>query len=142
MVATNQAKWKDDRQLEAEYNGSQFLCHLPQNNSNVRRDIQQLILTNNWKSEQISKLSQRIQELETKVELLEKSNRVDLEQEIIELKVMPVEQAMLLIEKYVKDNQGVRTSDIICDLSLDPNLVVQALHNLQEEKKVKGKNIE
>jgi len=59
-----------------------------------------------------------------------------------ELRVIPEEQAIIQVEAYIVDHQGALTSDIICDLGLDPDLVLQVLDRLQQDKRVRGENVE
>jgi hypothetical protein len=56
--------------------------------------------------------------------------------------VIPEEEAAEKISAFVNSHPGVRTSDIICELGLDPNLTLKVLRKLQEESKIIGKTIE
>lgn len=60
----------------------------------------------------------------------------------IELVKIPDEEAAERISDYVKKNPGSRTSDIIFDLGLDPDLVLRVLRRLTQNGKIKGKEIE
>ena len=63
-------------------------------------------------------------------------------EEAYELKRIPREEAAILITKYIDEHQGCRTSDIIFDLHLDPDLVLNVLRKLEKHKKVRGEKIE
>jgi len=58
------------------------------------------------------------------------------EEEMIELRQIPKEQAKELIYEYIKKNPGCWTSDIIIDLQLDPDLVLKVLEELKNEGKI------
>jgi len=60
----------------------------------------------------------------------------------IELRVLPIPQAKDLIKKYVDENPGCLTSDIIINLGLEPRNVLEAISQLQREEKLRGENIE
>lgn len=60
---------------------------------------------------------------------------------VIELRKVPLDEAKRLIHQYLKDHPGSRTSDLIIDLTLDPEIVIEALSQLRCESKVEGKNI-
>lgn len=59
----------------------------------------------------------------------------------IELRKIPKNEAIELIKAYIVKHLGCRTSDIIYDLTLDPDLVMECLNELEEKKKVVGKKI-
>lgn len=67
---------------------------------------------------------------------------VSEETPIIELKKIPLEEAKLLIHKYIKEHPGCRTSDLIIELALDPDLVIKALSQLKKEDRIEGRDIE
>ena len=76
-----------------------------------------------------------------KIESVEKTD-VDEPEEIIELKKIPKDKAIELIKSYVEKHPACRTSDIIYDLELDPDLVLDCLNELEKEKKIRGKEID
>ena len=51
---------------------------------------------------------------------------------VIELREMPLEEAMELILKYINEHPGARTSDIICNLGIDVEIGLTALKNLKQ----------
>jgi len=57
--------------------------------------------------------------------------RVDSE-DTVELRDIPLEEAMGLILNYINENPGARTSDIICDLGIDVDIGLNALKNLKQ----------
>lgn len=59
-------------------------------------------------------------------------------EEVLELKKIPHKEAVALIKKYIDEHQGCRTSDIIYNLGLDPDLVLAVLEELEEKKKIRG----
>lgn len=60
---------------------------------------------------------------------------------IVELKKLPIEEAKRLIHRYLQGHPGSRTSDLIIELALEPDIVVEALSQLRCEGKVEGKDI-
>jgi hypothetical protein len=60
------------------------------------------------------------------------------ESEVIELKKIPKKQARSLVKSYIDTHEGCRTSDIIYDLALDPELVLEVLQDLNKKKMIKG----
>jgi len=62
-------------------------------------------------------------------------------EEIVELKTIPKEKAKTLIQKYITKHHGCRTSDIIYDLRLDPDLVLEVLKKLETDKAIRGRKI-
>jgi len=72
---------------------------------------------------------------------LEEKERA-VETEIVKLRKVPMEEAVMQIKTYIDKHQGCRTSDIIYDLALDPDLVLKALKKLEKDKLVRGENIE
>ena len=60
----------------------------------------------------------------------------------IELKTVSLEEAKDQIYRYIKKHPGCRTSDIIIDLSLDPDLVLKALSQLRREDRVEARDVE
>ena len=63
-------------------------------------------------------------------------------EEVLELKKIPRKEAATLITRYIDEHQGCRTSDIIFNLHLDPDLVLNVLKKLEKDKKVRGESIE
>lgn len=59
----------------------------------------------------------------------------------IELVEIPEEEATSRIVEYIKENPGCRTSDIIFNLHLDPNLVLKVLKNLGDQQKIRGEPV-
>jgi hypothetical protein len=68
--------------------------------------------------------------------------KLDEEAPTIELRQVPIEEAKHLIHKYIKEHPGARTTDLILDLALDPEIVIEALSQLRCEGKVEGKDID
>ena len=64
--------------------------------------------------------------------------REERAEEVLELRKIPRKDALALIKKYVDEHQGCRTSDIIYDLGLDPDLVLSVLRKLEETKEIRG----
>ncbi|MCL2135102.1 MAG: hypothetical protein FWH37_06065 [Candidatus Bathyarchaeota archaeon] len=92
---------------------------------------------------QVEELKTEIAVLTSRLEKMEKhSDQSLIEMEPTEFHIIPDEQATVQIEEYINEHQGARTSDIICDLGIDPNVVLRVLHTLQQEKKIMGKKIE
>jgi len=60
---------------------------------------------------------------------------------IIELRKVPIEEAKRLIYAYIRDHPGSRTSDLIIELELDPDIVLEVLSQLKKEEKVEGKDV-
>jgi len=67
--------------------------------------------------------------------------RLDENAPIVELKKVPIEEAKRNIYQYLKAHPGSRTSDLIIELALKPNIVVEALSQLRREGKIEGKDI-
>jgi len=64
------------------------------------------------------------------------------EKGVIKLRKIPPKEAIPLIKRYIDKHQGCRTSDIIYDLGLEPDLVLKVLKELEEEGKIRGKDFE
>ena len=60
------------------------------------------------------------------------------EKEVVEVRKIPHKEAVALIKKYIDEHQGCRTSDIIYDLALDPELALSILKELEEKKEIRG----
>jgi tRNA(Ile)-lysidine synthase TilS/MesJ len=72
-----------------------------------------------------------------------KSNAQEAEiEEVQELVVFPEEEATAMISKFIEENPGFRTSDIICELGIDPTLTLSILDKLQKDNKIIGKPVE
>ena len=80
-------------------------------------------------------LAEKLEEIVRKC-LEEKEKRA--EEEIIRLRKIPHEEAVGFIKEYIDKHQGCRTSDIIYDLELDPELVLSVLKELEEKKEIRG----
>ena len=61
---------------------------------------------------------------------------------VINLRIVSLEEAKEEIYNYIKKNPGCRTSDIIVNLELDPDLVLKALSQLRCEERIEGKSVE
>jgi len=75
-------------------------------------------------------------------ERLAKIENIEQDEEPQELTIIPEDEATEKISAFITEHPGSRTSDIICDLGLNPNLVLRILRKLKEEKKITGKDIE
>ena len=64
------------------------------------------------------------------------------EKEILELKKIPLGKAIPLVKTYIDKHQGCRTSDIIYDLALHPDVVLRALRELEEKDEIRGEDFE
>jgi len=60
---------------------------------------------------------------------------------LIKLKRIPESKAIAQIKKYIDEHQGCRTSDIIYDLELDPDLVLSVLRKLKEKGRIRSEDI-
>lgn len=93
---------------------------------------------------EIDLLKERVRFLEDRLLMLE-NIVVENEQEEpreIELNVVPEHEAASLIDKYIEDHPGCLTGDIIFDLELDPDLVLRILNKLEEEKEIRGEQLD
>jgi hypothetical protein len=68
--------------------------------------------------------------------------KLDEETDVVELRKVPIEEAKCLIHDYLKQHPGSRTSDLIIDLALEPDVVIEALSQLRCEDKVEGREID
>ena len=59
----------------------------------------------------------------------------------LELKKVPKKKAAQLIKEYVAKNPGCKTSDIIFDLKLHPDIVLPILRKLREEGALRSEKI-
>lgn len=64
------------------------------------------------------------------------------EKGVLKLRKIPHEKAVALIKSYIDEHQGCRTSDIIYDLALDPDLVLKVLKKLEEKGKIRSEDFE
>jgi hypothetical protein len=62
--------------------------------------------------------------------------------DVTELVRIPLKDAQQKIISYVNSHIGCKTSDIIFDLGLDPDLVLQCLNELETSKRIRSKNID
>lgn len=60
---------------------------------------------------------------------------------IVQLKKIPRSKAIAKIKSYINKHQGCRTSDIIYDLALDPDLVLSVLKELKEKAEIRSEDI-
>lgn len=67
--------------------------------------------------------------------------KLDEETSTVELRKIPLQEAKSLIYKYIKEHPGSRTSDLIIELALDPDIVVEALSQLRCEGRIGGKDV-
>jgi hypothetical protein len=88
-------------------------------------------------------VEQRVNEkLEEVVKKCLKEREEQAGKEVLKLRKISHEKAVPLIKKYIDENQGCRTSDIIYDLALDPDLVLNVLKKLQEKSEIRGEDVE
>jgi len=81
--------------------------------------------------ESIRELLERIDRIERKIAEHEKREIVE-----VEFRRIPKDEAKKLIKEYIKNNPGCFTSEIIEALHLDPKLVIEILHELEEKGEV------
>ncbi len=67
--------------------------------------------------------------------------KLEADAPVVELRRIPIEEAKQIIYEYLKAHPGSRTSDLIMELELDPDIVIEALSQLKCEDKVEGKDI-
>lgn len=60
---------------------------------------------------------------------------------VIELRKLPIDEAKRLIYAHIKEHPGSRTSDLIIELGIDPDIVLEVLSQLKKEQRVEGKDI-
>ncbi len=75
-----------------------------------------------------------------RLDRVESLGRVE-EEGLEELVEIPEEEALTKIKDYVSKHPGCRTSEIIFNLNLDPDLVLNTLKKLEEKRKVRGEEI-
>ncbi len=80
---------------------------------------------------EIETVYQRLDRLEQKLEeLLTAEAR---EETALELRLIPLAETKPLVADFVQKHPGCWTSDIMKALALDPEVIVQALHELKKE---------
>lgn len=62
--------------------------------------------------------------------------------EVKVLRKISKKKATSLIQNYIKNNPGCRTSDIIYDLEIDPDIVLEILHELETNNLIQGEEYE
>lgn len=67
--------------------------------------------------------------------------KLDEDTPVVQLRKVPIEEAKRMIHEYLKLHQGSRTSDLIIELALEPDIVIEALSQLRCENKVEGRDI-
>jgi len=77
--------------------------------------------------------------MKARLDKIESLERIE-EEGVEELVEIPEKEALARINDYVKNHPGCRTSEIIYNLRLDPDLVLRVLKKLEEEGKVRGEN--
>lgn len=63
------------------------------------------------------------------------------EKEVVELRKIPRKEAFTQIKAYIDRHQGARTSNIIYDLRLDPDLALSVLEKLREKGKIRSEKV-
>ena len=58
-----------------------------------------------------------------------------------QLIIIPEKEAINKIAKYIDEHPGCRTSDIIFDLNIEPDLVLAVLRKLEKRKRIRGQEI-
>lgn len=84
----------------------------------------------------------RITKLEKELEQLKGKSAVESEEQEIVLRSLPRNEAVKVIKKYIDENPGCRTSDIILNLEIDPDLVLEIISNLQQGGEIRSEKIE
>lgn len=97
---------------------------------------------NNYIEMYLNKSEQKNITIPAPTETLKGTLTLDKDTPIIELREIPTDEAKKLIHQYVRENEDCRTSQIIIDLALDPDLVIEALHQLSSEGRLEGKDLE
>ncbi len=70
------------------------------------------------------------------LKLTDECPTVELEREI------SLEEAKRLVFEYIKAHPGAKTSDLIIELCIDPDIILEALKLLGAEDKVEGKGVQ
>lgn len=60
---------------------------------------------------------------------------------VIELRDIPIDEAMDLIREYIQKNPGSLTSDILCDLGIDIEIGLKALGQLKQKELVNSEEL-
>ena len=108
---------------------------------NVIHAIERLVRKNEVEKVE-SYFPDRIEDFEKELkELKSKSEAKSEDQEII-LKTIPRDEALKLIKKYIDKNPGCRTSDIIINLEIDPDLVLDVIRTLRQRGEIRSEKIE
>ena len=97
-------------------------------------------------SEKLFKIEKSIEELKTEIrelrEMIERRlSEMEGEEEVVVLQRVPEDEAKKVVLELIKKKPGVRTSDIIIELGLEPELVLKILDELEKEGKVKGEEV-
>lgn len=82
----------------------------------------------------IAKLEEELKKLKTKYE-------GESEIQEVRLRSLPYDEAIQLIQKYIDENPGCHTSDIILNLEIDPDLVLEIIRNLQQSGEIRSEKI-
>lgn len=85
-------------------------------------------------------LIRQIDSINSRLDKLEGLEEKGVEE--LELVKVSEDEAMKQISEYIEKHPGCRTSDIIFDLHLDPDLVLKVLRRLEKKGKIKGKDVE
>lgn len=72
---------------------------------------------------------------------LDRLEATENEVEALELVNIPEKEATKKVSEYITQHPGCRTSDIIYDLHLDPDLALKVLRKLEKQEKVRGKDV-
>lgn len=90
---------------------------------------------------QLESLKEQIAIFNERLDKIESMNQGE-EIEAQSFAIIPEDEAAEKISAFINTNPGARTSDIICELGIDPNLTLKVLRKLQEESKIIGKQVE
>lgn len=83
-------------------------------------------------------LRKEMELINARLDKIESLERIEEEEELVKI---PEEEALARIDDYVRNHPGCRTSEIIFNLRLDPDLVLKVLKKLEERGKVRGENV-
>jgi predicted transcriptional regulator len=101
----------------------------------------------------IEALVDKVQRLESYLELLIRqmnlaNSRLDNiegldreDEERTQLMTISEKEAIKRIKKYIDEHPGCRTSDIIFNLNIEPDLVLTVLRKLENRKRIRGQEI-
>jgi hypothetical protein len=87
----------------------------------------------------VKALQLQMKQFDERLSLVENIEQIEEPQELI---TIPEDEAAKRISNFIREKPGSRTSDIICELGLNPDLVLSVLRKLKAEEKITGKNIE